>query len=75
MECRIRAIAGELVILPIRGDDAYGLAMGSGGRVVGKTGVIRGKERGEATGVSMRSGVDVFHKSGDMIGAGAVDVE
>ena len=75
MECRIRAIAGELIILPVRGDDADGVAVGSGGGVVGKTGVIGGKERGEASGVLMRGGVEVFHKRGDMLGAGAVDVE
>ena len=54
LECRIGAIAGELIILPIRGNDADGVAIGSGGGVVGKTGVIGGKERGEASGVLMR---------------------
>lgn len=75
MERRIRAIAGELIVLPICGDDADGVAVGSGGGVVGETGVVRGEERGKASRVLMRGGVEVFHKGGDMLGAGAVDVE
>ena len=75
LERRIRAIAGEFIILPVCGDDADGVAVGSGGGVVGKTGVVGGKERGEATGVLMRGGVEVFHNRGDMLGAGAVDIE
>ena len=75
LECRIRAITGELIILPIRSDNANGLAVGSRGGVVGKTGIVGGKERGKASGVLMRRRVEVFHKRGDMLGAGTVDVE
>lgn len=75
LECRIRAIAGELIILPIRGDNANGLAVGSRGGVIGKMGIVGGKERGKANEVLMRRRVEVFHKRGDMLGAGAVDVE
>ena len=49
--------------------------MGTRGGVVGKTGVIGGKKRGETSGILMRSGVEVFDKRGDMLGAGAIDVE
>ena len=49
--------------------------MGSRGGVVGKTGVVGSKKRGEASGVLMRRGVEVFHQRGDMLGAGAVDIE
>ena len=74
LEEGVGATAGEVVVLPVRGEEGGGLAGGGGGVVVGEAGVVGVEEVGEE-GVGGGGGAVVVEGGGDVVGYVAVDVE